>query len=89
MEVPIVINDQVHIFYYRELLKVGVDAVQSAGNVDLLGGELYDAADGSRRRSCFLDSDLFNREVSSVQILHGPEARPLVASLHADEALVS
>lgn len=78
MEVPIVINDQVRIIYYRDLLKVGVDAVQSAANVDLLGGELYDAADGSRRHSCFLDSDLFNREVSSVQSLHGPEACPLV-----------
>lgn len=89
MEVPIVVNNMTHIFYYRDLLQAGVDAVQAAAKVDLVGGELPDAADGTRRRSSFLNSDLFIKSVASIKSLHGAEARPLVANLHADDALVS
>lgn len=89
MEVPIVVNNKTHLFYYRDLLQTGVDAVQSAAKVDLDGGALRDAADGSRRRSSFLDSDLFIKDLEAVKNLHGEEARPLFANLHADEALVS
>lgn len=63
--------------------------MQSATYVDLVGGKLHDAADGSIRRSEFLHSDLFNEDVASIKNLHGEDARPLVANLHADRAHVS
>lgn len=89
LQVPIVVNNKTHMFYYRDLLSTAVEAVQSAAKVDLDGGALPDAADGSRRRSTFLDSDLFIKDSNSIKNLHGPQARPLFANLHADEALVS
>lgn len=89
LQVPIVVNNKTHMFYYRDLLSTAVEAVQSAAKVDLDGGALSDAADGSRRRSTFLDSDLFIKDSNSIKNLHGPQARPLFANLHADEALVS
>lgn len=89
LKVPIELGGDTYTFYYRDLLDVAVDAVQSAAKVDLNGGSLSPAADGSPRRSSTLNADMFVKEVNTVRALHGERARPLFASLHADAAVVS
>lgn len=89
MKAPIEIGDTTFTFYYRDLLDVAVRAVRSARTLDLDGGALPAAEDGSPRRSSTLNADMFVNEVRSVKALHGYRARPLFAALHADAAVVS
>lgn len=89
IEVPIVVNNKTHIFFYRDLLQTGVDAGRSVAMVDLVGGMLRDAADGSRCPSSFFVPGLFFKDVATIRKLHGAEAPPLFANQLADEALVS
>lgn len=89
LEVPIVVGGKEYFFYHRDLLDVAVNAVRSANRLDLLGGALPPARDGSAQRSSTLNSDLFIREAAAITALHGQSARPLFASLHAYAAAVS
>lgn len=89
MQAPIVLGNTTYTFFYRDLLDVAVGAIRSADKLDLDGGSLPRAADGSPRRSSTLDADMFVEEVRAVKVLHGQRARPLFASLHADAAVVS
>eukprot|EP00170_Pyropia_yezoensis_P000974 contig_4526_g977 len=89
LKVPIEVGGRTYIFYYRDLLDAAVKAVRSATNLDLDGGPLEPAEDGSPRRSSTLDSDIFLAEVRTVVRLHGQRARPLFVSLHADAAVLS
>lgn len=89
MQVPIEVGGKTYIFYYRDLLDAGVTAVRSATTLDLDGGPLPPADDGSPRRSSTLDADMFLQEVQTVIRLHGQRARPLFVSLHADSAVLS
>lgn len=89
MQAPIELGGNTYMFYYRDLLDAGVMAVRSAHVLDLEGGPLPPAADGSPRRSSTLNADMFVQEVRAVKTLHGQRARPLFASLHADAAVVS
>lgn len=89
MQVPIEVGGQTYTFFYRDLLEVAIRAVLSATKLDLQGGALPPAEDGSPCRSSTLDSDLFVKEAAAIKGLHGRHARPLFASLHADAAVVS
>ncbi|KAK1870065.1 hypothetical protein I4F81_012527 [Pyropia yezoensis] len=89
LEVPIEVSGKEYFFYHRDLLDVAVNAVRSAKKLDLLGGSLPPAPDGSAQRSSTLNSDLFLQEAAAIKALHGQRARPLLASLHADAAVVS
>eukprot|EP00170_Pyropia_yezoensis_P000789 contig_3643_g791 len=88
-KVPIEVGGRTRIFYYRDLLDAALTAVRSATTLDLDGGPLEPAEDGSSRRSSSLDSDVFLAEVRTVVRLHGQRARPLFVSLHADAAVLS
>ncbi|KAK1862570.1 hypothetical protein I4F81_005138 [Pyropia yezoensis] len=89
MKAPIEVGGKTYTFYFRDLLDVAVNAVRMAEYLDLEGGRLPPAADGSPRRSTTLNADMFVNEVRAVQSLHCQRARPLFASLHADAAVVS
>eukprot|EP00170_Pyropia_yezoensis_P002922 contig_12259_g2929 len=89
MKVPIEVGGSTYMFYYRDLLDAGVTALRSATTLDLDGGVLPPAEDGSRRRSSTLDADMFLAEVRAVVRLHGQRTRPLFVSLHADAAVLS
>lgn len=89
LEVPIEVGGIEYFFYHRDLLDVAINAVRSAKKLDLLGGALPPAPDGSARQSSTLNSDLILNEAAAIQALHGHRARPLFASLHADAAVIS
>lgn len=89
MQVPIEVGGQTYKFFYRDLLEVAIRAVLSAKKLDLQGGALQPAAEGSPRRSSTLNADMFVKEAATIRALHGRQARPLFASLHADAAVVS
>lgn len=89
MKAPIEVGGKTYTFYFRDLLGVAVNAVRLADDLDLEGGRLLPAEDGSPRRSSTLNADMLINEVRAVQRLHGQRARLLFASLHADAAVVS
>lgn len=61
----------------------------AAQKVDLTGGALANTRAGGRQRIGSLGSDLFLELDRSVRELYGDNARVLLATLYADEALVS
>lgn len=76
-------------FYYRDLLDVGVGSLLTANRVDLEGGPQRLSEGGWVRYSMTLNADLFLEENGLVRRTHGSDARVLMATSHADEALVS
>eukprot|EP00170_Pyropia_yezoensis_P004359 contig_17838_g4372 len=80
---------QSNMLFYRSALKTGVQALQTADSVVLEGAPMQPAADGQRRRSGLLNSDMFLKEQAEVRRLHGPNAYVLGFYLHSDEAVVS
>jgi len=93
-KVPIVVSGKTYMYYFRDVLEAGIDAVAAASTVSfgdteqLLALDL-DADDDGRVRHGSLDSDLYQAEAQDVRRLHGADARVLGVQLHADEALVS
>jgi len=100
MEVSIEIGGRSFVYYYRDILKVALDALAGADKVsfgrvpsagdsvaanEVVGGEFRD--DHERRGT--LDADLYVNESSDVRRIHGADARVLGIQIHADEALVS
>lgn len=77
LEVLIVVGGKEYFFYHRDPADVALRAVRSAKKLDLLGGALPSAPDGSARRSSTLNSDLFVREAATIRALHGPRDLPL------------
>lgn len=76
-------------FYHRGLFEVGLGTVMSAERLNLDGGRLRPSPEGWTRRSRTMDRDLFLEEDRTVRRIHGKDARVLLTTLHADEALVS
>lgn len=66
MQVPIQVGGKTYTFYHRDLLDAAVSAVRSSTTLDLDGGPLPPADDGSPRRSSTLDADMFLQEVLTV-----------------------
>jgi len=97
MQVTIEIGGRSFVYYYRDILKVCLDALASADKVSF--GRVPSAGDGAavggdefnddHERRGTLDADLYVNESRSARRLHGPDARVLGVLLHADEALVS
>jgi len=94
--VPINVGRNTYMYYFRDILRTGLDAVAAARDVsfgdpanisfvDLKGEEDDDA----RVRHGTLDADLYLGEMRDVRRLHGPDARVMGVQLHADAALVS
>lgn len=71
------------------MLQCGKDALRDAEDVQLLGEAMAPGADGSKRRTHTLNSDIFLKEQASVRSIHGAGARVMGTVLHADEAVIS
>jgi len=100
MTVPIVIDGKSHVYYYRDILQAGLDALASAESVSFGGAmsveEDLAAAhpDGWTVPDAFesrgtLDADMYVDEGRDVRRIHGADAKVMAVQLHADEALVS
>lgn len=89
MQVPITTSGRTYNFYHRDLLDVGIEDLCGTNQLELDGGPLRPSADGHTRRSHTLNTDLFVQEYKTVQLTHGKDARVLLATRHADEAVVS
>jgi len=100
MEVTIEIGGRSFLYYYRDILKVSLDAlagaenvsfgrVPSAGNGVAADDEAGDEFNDDHERHGTLDADLYVNESRDVRRVHGSDARVLGVQLHADEALVS
>lgn len=95
-QVPISVGTHTCTYYFRDILKAGLDAMAAASSVsfgdpsslaavDLEAGD----DDASRVRHGTIDSDLYLGEMRDVRRIHGADAKVMGAQLHADEALVS
>lgn len=89
MEVPITVDCGTYTFDYRDLLDVAVRSALRARRLELDGGRLPQFCAGEMRRSGTLHGDLFVEEDGTVRLMHAKDARVLMVTLHADEALVS
>jgi len=93
-KVPISIGGHTYVFFFRDILQAGLDALAVAKEVafgdsaEMLELDL-DGDDTARVRHGTLDSDLLQGEAQHVRKLHGPDARVMAVQLHADEAVVS
>ncbi|KAK1862479.1 hypothetical protein I4F81_005047 [Pyropia yezoensis] len=88
-QVPITVGDGTYQFYFRDVLQCGKDVLRHAEDVQLLGEAMAPGADGSKRRTHTLNSDIFLKEQASVMSIHGAGARVVGTVLHADEAVIS
>jgi len=86
---PIEVEGVVYHFYSRDLLLAVLELFYQAENVRLWGGVLPHGPDGTRLRSCALDSDLFLEEEASVRRRNGAHAFVLAVYICIDEAVVS
>jgi len=100
MTVPIEIDGKSYVYYYRDILQAGLDALAAAGTVSF-GAEMsaehnepaarpegWNVPDDFERRGT-LDADLYVDESRDVRRIHGVDAKVMAVQLHADEALVS
>ena len=91
---PISIGGHTFVFFVRDILKAGLDALAVAKEVafgdsaEMLELDL-DADHTARVPHGTPDSDLLQGEAQHVRKLHGPDARVMAVQLHADEAVVS
>jgi len=100
MTVPIEIDGESHVYYYRDILQAGLDALAAAetvsfgasmpfGQDDALGHpDGWTVPDDFNRRGT-LDADLYEEECRHVRRIHGANATVMAVQLHADEALAS
>ena len=100
MTVPIEIDGTSYVYYYRDILQAGLDALAGAETVSFGAGmsvdqdvaaarpEGWTVPDAFERRGT-LDADLYQDESRHVRRIHGPDAKVMAVQLHADEALVS
>jgi len=98
--VEIEIAGKTYVYYYRDILQAGLDALAAAETVsfgptvtagqDMLAASLagWSVRDDHERRGT-LDVDLYLDECRDVRRLHGANAKVMAMQLHADEALVS
>jgi len=100
MTVDIDIGDKTYVYYYRDVLQAGLDAISGAETVSFgptvsaerdaaaAASSGFDVAPDLERRGS-LDSDMYEDESRDVRRLHGADAKVMAVQLHADEALVS
>lgn len=78
-----------HPLYFRDVLDAGLDALQSADDTVVEGRAPHPTADGERRRSESLDSDLFLDEQADARQTHGEHAYVMGVHLRSDETIIS
>lgn len=76
-------------FYHRDMFEAGIGTVMSAKRLNIDRGRLRPSPERWTRHSRTMDSDLFLEEDRTVGRIYGKDARVLLTTSHADEALVS
>lgn len=82
-------GDDTYQFYFRDVLQCGEGALRDATDVQLPGEVMAPGADGSKRHTNTLNSDIFLKEQSSEMRIHGAGARVIGVVVHADEAFIT
>jgi len=88
-ETPIEVEGVTYVLYSRDILHVVLDLVVRATTVQLWGKALGNGADGTRQRSCPMDSDLLLDEQANLRRRLGDHCFVLAIHIFIDEAVVS